>query len=594
MLADDEQTAVQHPILTRIRACSTTPDAAASFFTAILHPKPSARLTSLQALEHPYLRQCVHQMQNHTHPPPFNPPRKMGERMACDALPEAASRRNMLRSLGTVGRAAGLSGFAVVKSVAKAVSGKRRHDMSHYFPDYTHPQHDLDLLHKSEGNSFAVVRDSATSSHPSCQGSGASMRATDTPCSGGQLSAPTQQSLARQRRSAAAHEAADRQRPKPMAKPQFKAPGVKSRKLQQPIDPLHQAKAPVQVDPQHAHASSITGSPISDAHAQQAPEAAVAATGGSDTAIAVVETEAPDAVVVISTEAPDAAVAIITESHSTSDATAVTAITNHQVAASTATAAVTPAETQAEQQESALTAAHRQACIAVTLLATALALSTLTAGSVTTAAATVHQNGAPSTANVSSARHKGGESLQSHRIELLPEDDDDCDLGTAQQRLQSHPIQLFPDDEEDCQMADQLQGQQNHHPLSVTDGGEGRDSDTHRQPGRLQCHAVSSRNSCAGTDSHMAVTSSTQQVSVATAGSCVAGGTMHGLALRVGGIYGLPTSDQWRQDRGDDAHSEAGSTRPASPDEEVYAARYIESTVSECLACWDFSTRLQK
>ena len=605
MLADREQTAVQHPMLTRIRACSTTPDAAASFFTAVLHPKPSARLTGLQALEHPYLRQCVHQMQDHYHPPPFNPPRNMEERMACDALPEAASHRNMLRSLGTAGRAAGLAGFAVAKSVAKAVSGKRRHDMSQYFPDYTHPQHDFDLLPKSESDSTAVARDSATSNHPSCQGSGASLLAADTPCSGGQLSASAQQVSARQQRSAAAHEAADRQRPKPMAKPQFKAPDVKSRKLQQPLDPLHQAKASVRVDPQRAHASSIPGSPISNAHAEQAPEAAVAVAGGSDTAIAVVETEAPDAAVAISTEAPDAAVAIgteapdaavaiTTESHSTSDATAVTAITNHHVAASTATAAVTPAETQAEQQEPALTAAHRQACIAVTLLATALALRTLPAGSVTTAAATVHKSGAPSTANVSSARCKAGESLHSHRIELLPQDDEGCDLGTAQQRLQSHPIQLFPEDEEDCQMVDQLQGQQNHSPVSVTDGGEGRDSDPHRQPSRLQCHAVSSLNSCIDMDSHMADTSNTQQVSVATAGSHNADGATHGLALHVGSIYGLPTSDRWRQDRGDDAHSEAGSTTPASPDEELYAARYIETTVADRLVCWDNSTRLQK
>ena len=270
--------------------------------------------------------------------------------MACDALPEAASHRNMLRSLGTAGRAAGLAGFAVAKSVAKAVSGKRRHDMSQYFPDYTHPQHDFDLLPKSESDSTAVARDSATSNHPSCQGSGASLLAADTPCSGGQLSASAQQVSARQQRSAAAHEAADRQRPKPMAKPQFKAPDVKSRKLQQPLDPLHQAKASVRVDPQRAHASSIPGSPISNAHAEQAPEAAVAVAGGSDTAIAFVETEAPDAVVIISTEAPDAAVAISTESHSTSDATALTVVTNHRVAASAVTAAVTPAGTQAEQQ----------------------------------------------------------------------------------------------------------------------------------------------------------------------------------------------------------------------------------------------------
>ncbi|DBB10202.1 hypothetical protein WJX82_003503 [Trebouxia sp. C0006] len=70
LLAEATQTPAEHPILSQVRACSTTPEAAVSFFTAILHPKPSARLTSLQALDHPYLKQCVHQMQDHYHPPP--------------------------------------------------------------------------------------------------------------------------------------------------------------------------------------------------------------------------------------------------------------------------------------------------------------------------------------------------------------------------------------------------------------------------------------------------------------------------------------------------------------------------------------------
>ena len=529
MLAERSQTAVQHPMMTRIRACSTTPDAAASFFTAILHPKPSARLTSLQALQHPYLRQCVHQMQDHYHQPPIDPPRNMEERMSCETLPEAASRRNMLRSLGTAGRAAGFVGFAVVKSVAKAVSGKRRHDMSQYFPAYTHPQHDSDLLHhKSEDDATAVARDSATSNHSTCQGTGASLVAAYVVGTEGQLSASTQQVLARQQRSAAAVDAADRQRPKPMAKPQVRGPVLKSRKVNRqclPFDPMQRVKAPVRVDPQHTLASINPGSTVSSAHAKRVPEAAVLIADRSDIAVAAVNAEAPAATASVSAKA-----------HSTTDVSALTAVENRRVPATAATA----------------TAAATRDCFVTR------------------------------------------QSLQSHRIELLPEDDEDCDLGTAQQRLQSHPIQLFPEDEEDCQMVDQLQGQQNHSPVSVTDGGEGRDSDPHRQPSRLQCHAVSSLNSCIDMDSHMADTSNTQQVSVATAGSHNADGATHGLALHVGSIYGLPTSDRWRQDRGDDAHSEAGSTTPASPDEELYAARYIETTVADRLVCWDNSTRLQK
>ena len=167
LLAEATQTPAEHRILSQVRACSTTPEAAVSFFTAILHPKPSARLTSLQALDHPYIRQCVHQMQDHYHPPPLDPPRSWKERLQTNCLEASDSHTSMLRGLSTVGKAAGLAGFAVLKSVAKAVKGKRRHDISQYFPTYTHPERDSDLLTSaSQDKLTAVIRNPGSSVNP--------------------------------------------------------------------------------------------------------------------------------------------------------------------------------------------------------------------------------------------------------------------------------------------------------------------------------------------------------------------------------------------------------------------------------------------
>ena len=62
-VAGGTHSAVHHPLLDGIRKCSSTPDAAADFFCAVLHPNPSARLTAAQALAHLYLQPCVCQMQ---------------------------------------------------------------------------------------------------------------------------------------------------------------------------------------------------------------------------------------------------------------------------------------------------------------------------------------------------------------------------------------------------------------------------------------------------------------------------------------------------------------------------------------------------
>ena len=51
---------VQHPMLDRVRSCSATPEAAASFFTAILHPYAERRLSHDAAAEVRYLADAIH------------------------------------------------------------------------------------------------------------------------------------------------------------------------------------------------------------------------------------------------------------------------------------------------------------------------------------------------------------------------------------------------------------------------------------------------------------------------------------------------------------------------------------------------------
>lgn len=53
---------VQHPILDKVRRCSSTPEEAVHFFTRILHPNELMRATATQALDHPYIRRCAAQM----------------------------------------------------------------------------------------------------------------------------------------------------------------------------------------------------------------------------------------------------------------------------------------------------------------------------------------------------------------------------------------------------------------------------------------------------------------------------------------------------------------------------------------------------
>ena len=53
---------MQHPILDRVRSCSSHPDDAATFFQGLFYPVPEQRLLPHQAQSHPYLKLAVDSM----------------------------------------------------------------------------------------------------------------------------------------------------------------------------------------------------------------------------------------------------------------------------------------------------------------------------------------------------------------------------------------------------------------------------------------------------------------------------------------------------------------------------------------------------
>ena len=61
-LAHDTGSSVQHPILDRVRSCSSYPDDAASFCESLFCPVPEQRLLPHQAQSHPYLKLAVDSM----------------------------------------------------------------------------------------------------------------------------------------------------------------------------------------------------------------------------------------------------------------------------------------------------------------------------------------------------------------------------------------------------------------------------------------------------------------------------------------------------------------------------------------------------
>ena len=152
--AEENHTDVDHPLLDNVRACSSTPSAAADFFCSILHPSPTARLTSAQALEHPYLRRCVHQMQASYRASELCKASTESETPA-SAFPLTPDTHP--HSTGGLGRFASVpsSGLKLIKvlvsqampgsSSSRSIRKARTRDMARYFPDYVHASSDAEL-----------------------------------------------------------------------------------------------------------------------------------------------------------------------------------------------------------------------------------------------------------------------------------------------------------------------------------------------------------------------------------------------------------------------------------------------------------------
>ncbi|KAL3159446.1 Immunoglobulin [Trebouxia sp. C0009 RCD-2024] len=148
-VADYNKTAVNHPLLDKVRAFSSTPDAAASFFAAIMHPSPTKRLTSIQALQHPYLRRCVQQMQASYS---ASQQSKLGAALVTPVSPPLDDHAHTHNSFLSKLMSAPSSGVKTLTSwVGRALPGNnssskaRMLDPARYFPDYVHASSDAEL-----------------------------------------------------------------------------------------------------------------------------------------------------------------------------------------------------------------------------------------------------------------------------------------------------------------------------------------------------------------------------------------------------------------------------------------------------------------
>jgi len=143
---------VEHPLVDRIRACSSTPNDAADFFTHLLHPIAELRLTTVEALHHPYMISCFKHMQCDRQAPSCPP-------VNLDEEARAAQRRSVLRAVGNlmrvphavslVKKAAGIVARPVSKPfncIRHPVHGDSVPDLSVYFPRYTHHSQDSQVM----------------------------------------------------------------------------------------------------------------------------------------------------------------------------------------------------------------------------------------------------------------------------------------------------------------------------------------------------------------------------------------------------------------------------------------------------------------
>ena len=180
---------VEHPLLDSVRACSTTPDAAADFFSAVLHPTATKRLTAQQALEHVYLRHCVSQMQMSQPAQAPGPSQDF-----CCISRESHSLACAPLSSSNAGHALPCSGskFSRLQSVLRKVlpiptksnvhvpARSKVDAQADYFPDYTHPSSDAELSAEpvsvcmaaepvSVSSQYQCNMDALHSSHPSAE-----------------------------------------------------------------------------------------------------------------------------------------------------------------------------------------------------------------------------------------------------------------------------------------------------------------------------------------------------------------------------------------------------------------------------------------
>ena len=174
---------VRHRLLDKVRACSTTPDAAADFFSAVLHPTASKRLTAQQALEHVYLRHCVSQMQKIQQAQASYCISRESHSLACAplsssntglALPGSGSKFSRLKSV--------LSHLlpSPTRSKEHVPARSKLHAQADYFPDYCHPSSDAELSAEpvsvpvaaepvSVSSQYQRSMDQLHSSHPSAE-----------------------------------------------------------------------------------------------------------------------------------------------------------------------------------------------------------------------------------------------------------------------------------------------------------------------------------------------------------------------------------------------------------------------------------------
>lgn len=54
---------MEHPMFSKIAHCSSRPDLAVGFFRGLFEDSPTKRMTAIEAFRHPYLQDCVLEMQ---------------------------------------------------------------------------------------------------------------------------------------------------------------------------------------------------------------------------------------------------------------------------------------------------------------------------------------------------------------------------------------------------------------------------------------------------------------------------------------------------------------------------------------------------